>query len=430
MPFGNPNAPHVASVRVEPAERQLDPKAQQQLRVIATYTDGRTADVTAHAKFQSNNEGLAAVSATGLVSAGEVPGEAAVMTNFMGNVAVFRALLPRSGKIANYPKLPENNFIDHHVFQKLQKLHILPSALTEDADYLRRVYLDIIGTLPTADEARRFLADKRTDRRARLVDALLERPEYADYWALKWADVLRVDRQALGHKQAYAYYRWIRDSLAANKRYDQFVREIITAEGPLSENGPANFYKAVPKAGEAASSVSQVFLGVRIACAECHHHPFDRWSQTDYYGMQAFFTPVALRKTARDELLLAQGDPQTKHPRTGATVFAHALSTTMPRGVAERRSAADSRGLDDGPRESLVRAAPGQPAVGAFPRPRAGGADRRRPRHQSAHQPRSARRPGVPPRQTQVRCQGTDPGHHRVAGLSTVLAAECHQRQG
>ena len=387
VPFGNPNAPHVASIRVEPAERQLDPKAQQQLRVVAIYSDGRTADVTAHARFQSNNEGLAAVSVNGLVSAGEVPGEAAVMASFMGAVDVFRAVLPRSRRIPNYPKLPENNFIDRHVFQKLQKLHILPSELADDADYLRRVYLDLIGTLPTTDEARRFLADKRPDRRARLVDELLERPQYADYWALKWADVLRVDRQALGHKQAYAYYRWIRDSLAANKRYDQFVREIITAEGPLSENGPANFYKAVPKPGAAASSLSQVFLGVRIACAECHHHPFDRWSQTDYYGMQAFFTPVTLRKTAKEELLSAQGDPQTKHPRTGATVFAHALGTKMPVESQKGDQAAAARGLDDGPGKSLVGAASGQSAVGAFPRPWSGRAHRRRSRTNPATNP-------------------------------------------
>ncbi len=330
VPIGDPQAPRVIRIRVEPAERLLDPKAAQQLRVVATYGDGREADVTAHAKFQSNNEGLAAVNADGLVSAGEVPGEAAVMASFQNAVAVFRAVLPRRPRIKVYPKLPEHNFIDAHVHRKLQKLHILPADLVDDADFLRRVYLDVIGTLPTADEAKKFLADQRPDRRARLVDALLERPECADYWALKWADLLRVDRQALGHKRAYAYYRWIRDSLAANKPYDQFVRELLTAEGPLSENGPANFYKVVTKPGAAASSLSQVFLGVRIACAECHHHPFDRWSQTDYYGMQAFFAPVTLKKTAKDELLLALGDPPTRHPRTGQLVFAHALDTKMP----------------------------------------------------------------------------------------------------
>src|SRR5262249_29780891 len=151
---------------------------------------------------------------------------------------------------------PENNFIDKLVFQKLKKLNILPSETCGDADYLRRVYLDVIGTLPTAADARRFLADKRADRRARLVDELLKRPEFADYWALKWADLLRVDRQALGHKHAYAYYKWIRASLAAKKPFDQFAREIITAEGPLQSVGPASFYKVIPNPGDAASTLS------------------------------------------------------------------------------------------------------------------------------------------------------------------------------
>ncbi len=329
-PLGDPKAPRVASIRVEPAERVMDTSALQQLRVVARYSDGREVDVTAHARFQSNNEGLAAVSATGLVSAGETPGEAAVMASFMGAVDIFRAVIPRPEPIANYPKLPENNFIDGPVFRKLRKLNILPSELCDDAEYLRRVYLDVIGTLPTPAEVRRFLADKRPDRRAQIVEELLRRPEFADYWALKWADLLRVDRQALGHKRAYAYYRWIRDSIAANKPYDQFVREILTAEGPLEGSGPANFYKVVPKPGEASSTLSQIFLGVRIACAECHHHPFDRWSQADYYGMQAFFAPVAVKNTPRGEVVQATGDPLTKHPRTGATVSAHALGTDMP----------------------------------------------------------------------------------------------------
>jgi hypothetical protein len=329
-PFGDADAPRVTGIRVEPSERLLAMKGQQQLRVVARYGDGREVDVTAHARFQSNNDPLAAVSVGGLVTAGEVPGEAAVMASFMGAVDVFRAVVPRAERIAEYPKLPENNFIDALVFRKLRMLNILPSEPVKDADFLRRVYLDVIGTLPTAAEARRFLGDRRPDRRARLVDELLERPEFADYWALKWADLLRVDRQALGHKRAYTYYRWIRDSVAANKPYDQFVRELLTAEGPLTEAGAANFYKVVPKPGEAASTLAQVFLGVRIACAECHHHPYDRWSQTDYYGMQAFFTPVGVKNTARGEVLLAAGDPVTKHPRTGAPVHAHALGMPTP----------------------------------------------------------------------------------------------------
>ncbi len=341
MPFGDAAAPRVAALRVEPHERLLAMKGRQQLRVIARYSDGREVDVTAFAKFQTNNEALAAVSADGLVTAGEAPGEVAVMAAFMGAVDTFRALVPRAESIADYPRLPENNFIDGLVFRKLRKLNILPSGLADDAEYLRRAYLDVIGTLPTAAEARRFLADRRPDRRAKLVDELLRRPEFADYWALKWADLLRVDRQALGHKQAYAYYRWIRQSLADNKPLDRFAREVITAEGPLTESGPANFYKVVSRPGDAASTLCQVFLGVRIACAQCHHHPFDRWSQDDYYGMQDFFAPVSARRTPRGEMVLSAGSPPTRNPRSGAVIHAHALGTTMPEAAptGERRQA-------------------------------------------------------------------------------------------
>jgi hypothetical protein len=339
LPYGAASAPRVESIRVQPHQRRLAMSGRQQLRVVARYTDGHETDVTRFAKFQTNNEALASVSVSGLVTAGEAPGDVAVMASFMGAVDTFRALVPRAERIAHYPRLPENNLIDRLVFQKLKNLNILPSDLADDAEYLRRVYLDIIGTLPTPAEARRFLSDQRTDRRARLVDELLERPEFADYWALKWADLLRVDRQALGHKRAYAFYRWIRQSLAANKPLDRFAREILTAEGPLTEVGPANFYKVVNQPGDAASTLSQVFLGVRIACAQCHHHPFDRWSQTDYYGMQAFFTTVSVRNTPRGEIVLAAGDRPTRHPRTGEAIFAHALGTKMPASLpsGERR---------------------------------------------------------------------------------------------
>jgi hypothetical protein len=221
--------------------------------------------------------------------------------------------------------LPAKNFIDPLVDAKLKKLHIVPSGPADDAEYLRRVYLDVIGTLPTPAEVRTFLADRMPDKRAKLVDVLLDRPEYADYWALQWADVLRVDRQTLGSADAYAYYRWIRQAVADNRPFDRFARELITAEGPIAEVPAAAFYKAVTKPGEAANTLSQVFLGVRVACAECHHHPFDRWSQTDYYGLSAFFTPVGVRKVGTTEVVSAQGESTATHVRSGKTVPATPL---------------------------------------------------------------------------------------------------------
>lgn len=321
MPAGSPGAPRVISLRVEPVERVMAPKADQQLKVLAKYSDGREKDVTRHARFQSNAEAVAGVSATGKVTTGDVPGEAAVMAAYLGEVGMFRVLVPRPGAPAKNA-LPQFNFIDRLVDAKLAKLNVAPSGFCGDADFLRRAFLDLTGTLPTPEEARKFLADAAKDKRARLVEALLARSEFADLWAMRWADLLRVDRQALGRPRAQLYYQWIRDSIAANKPFDEFARELVTAEGPVSEVGPANFFQVVTKPGEVAGTLSQVFLGVRIACAECHHHPFDRWKQSDYYGMAAFFTSGG-----------------TTHPRTKKEVFAYALGTEKPAAnpVGDRR---------------------------------------------------------------------------------------------
>jgi hypothetical protein len=312
MPVGSPDAPRVVSLRVEPAERVMVPKAEQQLKVFAKYSDGAEKDVTRHARFQSNTESVAGVSASGLVTTRTVPGEATVMAAYLGEVGMFRLAVPRPGEPAKNA-LPQFNFIDKLVDVKLAKLNVAPSGICDDADFLRRAYLDLTGTLPTPEEARKFLADASKNKRTKLVEALLERPEFADLWALRWADLLRVDRQPLGHQRAHLYYKWIRDSIATNKPFDQFARELVTAEGPATEVGPVNFFRVVTKPGEAAGTLSQVFLGVRITCAECHHHPFDRWKQSDYYGMAAYF---------------ATGS--TTHPRTRKEVYAHALGTEMP----------------------------------------------------------------------------------------------------
>jgi hypothetical protein len=334
MPYGAEDAPAVEKVRVEPAERVMAVRATQQLRVIATYSDGREIDVTSRARFQSNNDALAAVDADGLVTAGDVPGEAAVMASFMNVFGVSRVLVPRLERIANYPTLGENNFIDRHVNARLKKLHILPSDGCDDATYLRRVTLDILGVLPTAAEARAFLADKRPDRRARLVDALLERPEYADFWAMKWADLLRVDRAELGPKQARAYHGWIRKQIAAGTGLDAMARAVITAEGPIAEVPEAGFYRAMKKPGEMAGTLAQVFLGVRIACAECHHHPFDRWSQDDYHGLAAYFTGLQVTRTGKPEspsdAVSVGGVASSRHPRSGTMLMARPLGAKSP----------------------------------------------------------------------------------------------------
>ncbi|MBM3875315.1 MAG: DUF1549 domain-containing protein [Verrucomicrobia bacterium] len=329
-PFGRADAPRVARIEIAPRERVLGMGATQQLRVTANYSDGSTKDVTRLALFHSNNEGLVRVDDDGQLTTGSIPGQAAVMARFGEEVDVFRAMVPRGTALKEFTAPPQVNFIDALVDAQLKKLNVLPSGLADDPEFLRRVYLDVIGTLPTPAEARRFLADARTDKRARLVEALLDRPEFADYWALKWADVLQVDRLKLQPREAYAYFKWIRDSLAANKPLDRVARELLTAEGPLDDAPAGHFYKVATKPGDMANSISQSFLGVRIACAECHHHPYDRWSQADYQGMAAFFTQVSVRKGALGDALLAEGNPQARHPRTGEPIHPYALGATMP----------------------------------------------------------------------------------------------------
>ncbi len=329
VPLGDKAAPTVASIHVSPRERVLSPRGQQPLRVVATYTDGRRVDVTAHSKFQSNNEGLGQVNESGLVTAGETPGDVAIMASYMGAVDLFRALVPLSTTVSPAVALPQFNFIDRFVDQKLAKLRIEPSGLCSDEDFLRRVALDLTGKLPTATEVRDFLADTRPDRRAQRVEILLRTPEFADFWALKWADVLRVDRQALGHKRAYAYYRWIREQFAQNRPYDDMSRDLLTATGPLGEAPAGALFKVLGQPGPTASAISQVFLGVRIECAQCHHHPFDRWSQHDYLGMHAFFTQISF-KGSNESLVAAGAGGASVHPRTSEVVFAHALGTASP----------------------------------------------------------------------------------------------------
>lgn len=327
---GDPEAPVLTSIRVTPADARMKMESSQQLQVTAQFSDGRETDVTHLAKFQSNAEPLATVDEFGVVTSGDSPGEAAVMASYLGQVDVFRAIVPQSDDSSEFPERPVLNFIDELVDAKLRRLNIHPSGLCSDAEFLRRVCLDITGTLPSTAQARDFLSDSSSDKRRRLVDELLRRSEYADFQALKWSDVLRVDRLALGHKQAYTWYRWIHDAFARNRPFDEIARDIVTATGSLSKHPAANLFKVAKKPGEAAATISQVFLGIRIECAQCHHHPFDQWSQRDYYGMEAFFTQVNFKSTPAGQILIPDRKGVTRHPRTRDVVQAHALLQPEP----------------------------------------------------------------------------------------------------
>ena len=245
--------------------------------------------MTVDAVYESNVPQVASVEETGRVDSSDVPGEAAVLVKYMGHVSVCRVTVPQPGVAFQRP--PENGFVDKLVWDKLQRLGIAASEPADDGMFLRRVYLDTIGTLPTASEARAYLEDTAENKRGLLVDRLLEREEYAVYWAMRWADILKVDSVRIGAQKAVAINRWLRQQLSANVPYDQFVRNILTAKGTIAGESAVPVYQALGE--ELGPSVSQLFLGVRIGCAKCHQHPSERWNPRDFYAFGGFFTGVA-----------------------------------------------------------------------------------------------------------------------------------------
>lgn len=322
MPYGDADDPVVERIEVFPAERTMERAATQQLAVLAHYSDGSVQDVTRIAQFESNDDEMAEVSPTGLVRTQHLTGDAAVMVRFQGQVGVFRAAIPLGVDLNDLP--PERNFIDRLVFAKLRTLGIPPSALCDDETFVRRSTLDIAGRLPTADEAREFAADSRPDKRDRLIDRLLDSTSYADYFANKWNAILRNQRVNANYTRgAYAFHDWIRRSFSMNRPYDQFVREIITASGEIGQNPPVAWYRGANTIDKQVEDAAQLFLGLRIQCARCHHHPFERWSQHDYYSLAAFFSRVGRKDgvnglPARDEQRIYhnRGVAEARDPRT------------------------------------------------------------------------------------------------------------------
>ncbi|MBQ18521.1 MAG: hypothetical protein CMJ65_15510 [Planctomycetaceae bacterium] len=332
------DATPVTSILVRPQRRRLLAGESLQLQVTAVDGRGRRWCVTDEADFESNTERIATVDADGEIRAGNVPGEAVILVRYMGQVATCRVTRPRPE--VTFPRPPENNFIDGLTWNRLEGLGVPPSGLSDDAMFLRRVFLDTIGTLPTSDEARRFLVDPRSDRRSRLVERLLVRPEYADYRAMRWADILRVDRDRVSPAGAVAMTRWLRSQFATNRPYDAFAREILTARGDTLAEGPASLYRVLEKPEQLGRSFSQLFLGIRIECAQCHHHPFEKWSQSDYVGFAGFFTGLKRKSLpgGNQSLLVVPGN-DLKHARTGEVIPARPLGGEVSDfdGVADRR---------------------------------------------------------------------------------------------
>lgn len=323
------NPATVVKLEVYPSARILAVGGQQQLAITAIWSDGRREDVTPVTQFDALNDGVASVTPTGLVTA-KAKGETHIMLRFGGQATVAQITLPFA-KIDNYPNVPTNNFIDEKLLARWRDLGITPSALCNDVEFLRRLYLDAIGTLPTTEEVRRFNADSSPNKRAKAVQHVLDRPEFVDYWAMKWGDLLRINRAALQDKGMWSFHNWVRAALRDRQPVDEFVRDIITAEGSTFTEGPANYYRVGRTADDWAETTSQVFLGVRMQCAKCHHHPFEKWSQDDYYGMAAFFVRLGTKNSqefglfGQESVIFLRNTGETTHPRKRGVVKPHPL---------------------------------------------------------------------------------------------------------
>lgn len=327
MPYGKDTDPKMARISVEPAKATMAMKDTQQLKVIAHYTDGSTRDVTKRALYEANEKGMAETTEGGLVTLYDLPGDVAVMVRYQGKVSTFRASIPLGAPVAELP--PSSNFVDDLVFAKLKTIGIPPSAIADDATFLRRVTLDLTGRLPTAAEMKDFRASTAANKRAALVDRLLDSPEYAEYFANKWSALLRNQRtQPLYARGTYLFWQWIRDSIADNKPYDQFVSELVSASGEIEHNPPVAWYRQVKDMKQQMEDVAQLFLGTRMQCAQCHHHPFEKWSQQDYYGFAAFFSNVSRKAStfANEEMIFhRRGVAQATNIRSKATVMPTSL---------------------------------------------------------------------------------------------------------
>ncbi len=330
-PDDGTHAPALASLEVTPASTvQIEPSVDVQVRATAVFTDGTRRDITREAVYEPTVLNVK-VTPEGRIERVQ-PGEAVVLVRYLSRQEPVRvAFVPaRPGYAWSGPD--PAGFIDEHIFAKLRTLRLNPSPAAADAVFVRRAHLDLLGIPPTAAEARAFVADRHRDKRAQLVDTLLKRPEFAEFWALKWSDLLRAEERALDRKGLTVFHRWIRDSLAANVPMDRFARDLVSARGSTYANPPANFYRANRTPVERALTVSEVFLGTRLNCAQCHNHPFDHWSQDDYHDWAAVFARVnfkVLRNDRKDDndshefkgeqivYVAAQGE--VKNPRTGRT---------------------------------------------------------------------------------------------------------------
>ena len=337
-----PDLPRLQQIAVEPAESvRILPDNTQQLRVIASFSDGSQRDVTHLAVYEASKPTVE-VSQDGRVTATR-SGEVTIAVRFLNRQTPVRLAFVADRPDFAWDPPPPSNEIDHFIYRRLQELQIHPSALCSDTVFLRRAYLDLLGVLPTAQEARDFVADDAPDKRSRLVDQLLERPEYAEFWALKWSDLLRIEEKTLDRKGVATFHRWILQQMADNTPLDEFARQLITARGSTYASPPANYYRALRDPIARAEATAQVFLGIRLQCAKCHNHPFDRWTQDDYYSWAGLFARVdykILQNRRRDrndkhefdgeQVVFRKDSGEVNDPRSGRPLPPQVLNSDAP----------------------------------------------------------------------------------------------------
>ena len=319
-PASSPDAPRIVTLNVTPTEHVFTVDSQQPLQIEAVYSDGTKRDVTGQAEYSSNLDPVASVDAEGLVHAAGHSGEAAIMARYMNHVAVFRAVVPHGPPLDTIPDFAANNYIDELAAAKWKKLGLLPSPLCDDSTFIRRVTIDLCGRLPTADETRGFLADTSANKRAELIDRLLESPDYPAYFAMRWGAILRNSKLAGADQASFAFHNWIKDLIARNRPYDELVRGVVAAAGEWQDAPAINWYWQMrdDQLHQVTADTAQVFLGVRLQCARCHHHPYERWSQEDYYGLSGFFTRLGRKSFGQPPPYFSSSSPTTgeKNPLT------------------------------------------------------------------------------------------------------------------
>lgn len=326
------DARRVVKLFAEPADRVAGIGDLQQLRIKAEYNDGKVRDVTPWARFDSMDESVVKVTPNGLVQT-VGSGQAPVMARFGGEAALYTVMVPFAESV-DLTTWQANNFVDELAAKKFRELGITPSPLCDDATFLRRAYLDAIGSLPTVEQATAFLDSTDPNKRKILIDRLLGftgdpaqdiyNDQYAALWSLKWADLIRNNSTVTGESGMWALHNWLKDSFRTNKKFDQFVQELITAKGSIFSNGPANYYRIANNPSDLAESTSQLFLGTRLQCAKCHHHPYEKYGQSDYYSFAAFFARVGNKNSSEfgvfggETVVVVTSGGEVGHPKTGA----------------------------------------------------------------------------------------------------------------